>query len=395
MPTLVEKKANLRGHFFNLNKADMDRVRYLDLQAQYDSIRTEVLSALEEICESSRFAQGPATSNFEAQFGSYCGVDHCVSVNSGTSALHLALRCLNVGPGDEVVTVAMTFIATAWAISYIGAKPVFVDIHPVRRTMDPDQLEAAITPHTKAIIPVHLYGMPAEMDRIMAIAERHGLPVIEDAAQAHGAKYRGKRVGQFGRIACFSFYPSKNLGAYGEGGALITNDVSIAHRARSLRDHAQSQKYFHDEIGYNYRMDSFQAAVLSIKLKHLDVWNAARVERARSYRKLLEGSSYKMPANVSDSECVWHCYVIETRQRDRVRSALQDAGIQTAVHYPLPIHRQKAYAHLEYKSGDLPVTEALCEHCLSLPIYPELSKEKISRVTSILLDLEKSLTLQA
>ena len=395
MPTLVEKKANLRGHFFNLNKADMDRVRYLDLQAQYDSIRTEVLSALEEICESSRFAQGPATSNFEAQFGSYCGVDHCVSVNSGTSALHLALRCLNVGPGDEVVTVAMTFIATAWAISYIGAKPVFVDIHPVRRTMDPDQLEAAITPHTKAIIPVHLYGMPAEMDRIMAIAERHGLPVIEDAAQAHGAKYRGKRVGQFGRIACFSFYPSKNLGAYGEGGALITNDASIAHRARSLRDHAQSQKYFHDEIGYNYRMDSFQAAVLSIKLKHLDVWNAARVERARSYRKLLEGSSYKMPANVSDSECVWHCYVIETAERDRVRSALQDAGIQTAVHYPLPVHLQKAYAHLGYGPGDLPVTEALCEHCLSLPIYPELSKEKISRVTSILLDLEKSPTPQA
>ena len=373
----------------------MDRVRYLDLQAQYDSIRTDVLSALEEICESSRFAQGPATSNFEAQFGSYCGVDHCVSVNSGTSALHLALRCLNVGPGDEVVTVAMTFIATAWAISYIGAKPVFVDIDPVRRTMDPDQLEAAITPHTKAIIPVHLYGMPAEMDRIMAIAERHGLPVIEDAAQAHGAKYRGKRVGQFGRIACFSFYPSKNLGAYGEGGALITNDVSIAHRARSLRDHAQSQKYFHDEIGYNYRMDSFQAAVLSIKLKHLDVWNAARVERARSYRKLLEGSSYKMPANVSDSECVWHCYVIETAERDRVRSALQDAGIQTAVHYPLPVHLQKAYAHLGYGPGDLPVTEALCEHCLSLPIYPELSKEKISRVTSILLDLEKSPTPQA
>ena len=395
MPTLVEKKANLRGHFFNLNKADMDRVRYLDLQAQYDSIRTDVLSALEEICESSRFAQGPATSDFEAQFGSYCGVDHCVSVNSGTSALHLALRCLNVGPGDEVVTVAMTFIATAWAISYIGAKPVFVDIDPVRRTMDPDQLEAAITPHTKAIIPVHLYGMPAEMDRIMAIAERHGLPVIEDAAQAHGAKYRGKRVGQFGRIACFSFYPSKNLGAYGEGGALITNDVSIAHRARSLRDHAQSQKYFHDEIGYNYRMDSFQAAVLSIKLKHLDVWNAARVERARSYRKLLEGSSYKMPANVSDSECVWHCYVIETAERDRVRSALQDAGIQTAVHYPLPVHLQKAYAHLGYGPGDLPVTEALCEHCLSLPIYPELSKEKISRVTSILLDLEKSPTPQA
>jgi dTDP-4-amino-4,6-dideoxygalactose transaminase len=373
----------------------MNRVPYLDLQAQYHALRGEVLRALEEICESSRFAQGPATSDFEAQFGSYCGVDHCVSVNSGTSALHLALRCLNVGPGDEVVTVSMTFIATAWAISYIGAKPVFVDIHPVRRTMDPNKLEAAITPRTKAIIPVHLYGMPAEMDHIMAIAERHGLPVIEDAAQAHGAKYRGKRLGQFGKIACFSFYPGKNLGAYGEGGALITNDASVAQRARSLRDHAQTQRYLHDEIGYNFRMDSFQAAVLSIKLKRLDNWNTARVERARYYTKLLEASSYKLPANVSDSECVWHCYVIETPQRDRVRSALQDAGIQTAVHYPVPVHLQKAYAHLGYKSGDLPVTEALCEQCLSLPIYPELSKEKISRVASVLLDLEKSLTLQA
>src|SRR5437660_3122042 len=385
---MVEKKANLRGHFFNLNKAEMERVRYLDLQAQYNSIRTEVLSALEEICESSRFAQGPATSNFEAQFGSYCGVDHCVSVNSGTSALHLALRCLNVGPGDEVVTVAMTFIATAWAISYIGAKPVFVDIHPVRRTMDPDQLEAAITPHTKAIIPVHLYGMPAEMDRIMAIAERHGLPVVEDAAQAHGAKYRGKRVGQFGQIACFSFYPSKNLGAYGEGGALITDDASIARRARSLRDHAQSQKYWHDEIGYNYRMDSFQGAVLAIKLKHLDEWNTARVDRARQYTELLKDSSYKLPVHVSDSECVWHCYVIETPERERVRSGLQAAGIETAVHYPVPVHLQRAYAHLCYRAAYLPVTEMLCQQCLSLPIYPELSKEKTFTVASVLLDLE-------
>ena len=366
----------------------MDRVPYLDLQAQYDSIRTEVLTVLEEICESSSFAQGPATSNLEAEFAAYCGVNHCVSLNSGTSALHLALRSLDVGPGDEVVTSPMTFIATAWAISYVGATPVFVDIDPVRRTLNPDKLEAAITPRTKAIIPVHLYGMPAEMDRINAIAERHGLSVIEDAAQAHGAKYRGKRVGQFGQIACFSFYPSKNLGAYGEGGALITNDVSIAQRARSLRDHAQSQKYLHDEIGYNYRMDSFQGAVLSIKLKHLDEWNAARSDCARHYTELLKDSSYKLPAHISDSACVWHCYVIETPERDRVRSALQDVGIQSAVHYPVPIHLQKAYAHLGYRSGDLPVTEALCERCLSLPIYPELSKEKISRVASVLLDLE-------
>jgi dTDP-4-amino-4,6-dideoxygalactose transaminase len=366
----------------------METVPYLDLRAQYRTLRSEVLSALEEICESASFAQGPATSKFDAEFAAYCGVDHCVSLNSGTSALHLALRCLDVGPGDEVITVSMTFIATAWAISYVGATPVFIDIDPVRRTLDPDKLEAAITSRTKAIIPVHLYGMPAEMDRIMAIAERHGVPVIEDAAQAHGARYKGRRAGQFGQIACFSFYPTKNLGAYGEGGALITNDASIAHRARSLRDHAQSQKYLHEEIGYNYRMDSFQAAVLSIKLNHLDQWNTARVDCARQYTELLKDSSYKLPAQMSDSECVWHCYVIETPERDRIRSGLQDVGIQSAVHYPVPVHLQKAYAHLDYRSGDLPITEALCEHCLALPIYPELSKEKLSRVASVLLDLE-------
>jgi dTDP-4-amino-4,6-dideoxygalactose transaminase len=366
----------------------METVPYLDLRAQYQPLRSEILSALEEICESTSFAQGRATSEFEAKFAAYCGVDHCVSLNSGTSALHLALRCLDVGPGDEVVTVAMTFIATAWAISYVGATPVFVDIDPVRRTLNPDKLEAAITSRTKAIIPVHLYGMPAEMDRIMTIADRHGLPVIEDAAQAHGAKYRNKRVGQFGQIACFSFYPSKNLGAYGEGGALVTNNASIAHRARSLRDHAQSQKYLHDEVGYNYRMDSFQAAVLSIKLKHLDEWNAARNDCARLYTELLKDSSCKTPANVSDSECVWHCYVVEIPERDRARSGLEDLGIQSAVHYPVPIHLQKPYVHLGYRSGDLPVTEALCKHCLSLPIYPELSKEKISFVASVLRDLE-------
>jgi len=365
----------------------MEAVPYLDLQAQYRTLRTEVLSALEKICESTSFAQGQATSDFEAKFAAYCGVEYCVSLNSGTSALHLALRCLDVGPGDEVVTVSMTFIATAWAITYVGATPVFVDIDPVRRTLNPDKLEAAITSRTKAIIPVHLYGMPAEMDRIMTIAERHGIPVIEDAAQAHGAKYRNKRVGQFGKIACFSFYPSKNLGAYGEGGAMVTNDASIAHRARSLRDHAQSQKYLHDEVGYNYRMDSFQGAVLAIKLKHLDEWNTARANCAQLYTELLKDSSYKLPAEMSDSECVWHCYVIESPERDRVRSALQDFGIQSAVHYPVPIHLQKAYSPLGYQSGDLPVTEALCEHCLSLPIYPELSKEKISRVASVLLNL--------
>src|SRR5947207_5918898 len=371
----------------------METVPYLGLGAQYRTLRSEVLTALEEICDSTSFAQGSATSDFEAKFAADCGVEHCVSLNSGTSALHLALRCLDVGPGDEVITVSMTFIATAWAISYTGATPVFVDIDPVRRTLNPDKLEAAITPRTKAIIPVHLFGMPADMDRIVAIAERHGLPVIEDAAQAHGAKYRGKRVGQFGQIAWFSCYPSKNLGAYGEGGALITNDASITQRVRSLRDHAQSQKYLHDEIGYNYRMDSFQAAVLGIKLERLDGWNAARADRAAHYTELLTKSTYKLPTHFSDSEPVWHCFVIETPERDRVRAVLQDAGIETAVHYPMPVHLQTAYAHLGYKPGDLPVTESLCQHCLSLPIYPELSKEKIFTVASILRDLETKVSL--
>jgi dTDP-4-amino-4,6-dideoxygalactose transaminase len=372
-----------------LKETDMERVPYLDLPAQYDGIRTEVLPALEEICESARFAQGPATSDFEGQFAAYCGVEHCVSVNSGTSALHLALRCLDIGPDDEVITVGMTFIATAWAISYAGATPVFIDIDPVRRTMCPAKIEDAITLRTKAIIPVHLYGMPADMDAINTIAARHKLPVIEDAAQAHGAQYRGKRVGQFGRIACFSFYPSKNLGAYGEGGALVTNDASIAQRARWLRDHAQRDRYLHDEIGYNYRMDSFQAAVLAIKLKRLNEWNAARADRAAYYNELLANSTYKLPAHLSDSECVWHCYVIEAAERDRLRSELYDAGIETAIHYPVPVHLQKAYAHLGHKPGDLPVTEALCEQCLSLPLYPELSKEKMFTVASMLRELER------
>ncbi len=359
-------------------------VPYVDLQAQYRSIRSEVLKALEEVCESARFVQGPKTLKFEEEFAAYGGVNYCVSLNSGTSALHLALRCLDIGPGDEVITVAMSFIATAWAISYVGATQVFIDIDAARRTMSPTKLEAAITPRTKAIIPVHLYGMPAEMDRINAIAVQHGIPIIEDAAQAHGARYRGKRVGQFGKIACFSFYPGKNLGAYGEGGALTTNDTLIAQRARALRDHAQNERYFHEEIGYNYRMDSFQAAVLAIKLKQLDSWNAIRAGRAACYAKLLKDSSYKLPTHFPDCECIWHCYVIECQDRDSVRHALQEAGIETGLHYPLPIHLQKAYAFLGYRRGDLPVTEALCDRCLSLPMSAELTDEQISAVVAAL-----------
>lgn len=362
----------------------MTQVPFLDLKAQYATIRDEVQAALAEVCDSARFAQGPPTTGFEQEFAAYCGLAHCVSLNSGTSALHLALRCLNIGPGDEVITTPFTFIATAWAISYVGATPVFVDIDAVRRTLDPAKLAAAVTPHTKAIMPVHIFGTPADMDSINAVATKHKLSVVEDAAQAHGAQYKGKRVGQFSAISCFSFYPTKNLGAYGEGGALLANDDKLATHARSLREHAQSARYVHEEVGYNYRMDSFQAAVLRVKLKRLDAWNAARAAHARRYTELLTGSSYVLPAVPADSKPVWHCYVIECENRDRVRAALGEAGIDTAVNYPVPLHQQPVYHSLGYRRGDLPVAERLCDRCLSLPIYPELRPEQIDAVVRAL-----------
>ena len=368
----------------------MSRIPYLDLRSQYHSLRAEILAALENVCESAAFAQGPPTAVFEKEFAAYCSARHCVSVNSGTSALHLAMRCLNIGPGDEVITTPFTFIATAWAITYVGAKPVFVDIDPVRRAIDPNKLEAAITPRTRAILPVHLYGMPADMDAIGAIASHHKVPVVEDAAQAHGAQFKGRRVGQFGRIACFSFYPTKNLGAYGEGGALVTNDETIAARARRLRVHAQSQPYHHEEVGYNYRMESFQAAILRIKLKHLDAWNAARAAIAKRYTELLADTSYILPAVPSDSEPVWHCYTIESDRRDAVRHKLAENGIDSGIYYPLPLHLQPVYASLGYRRGDFPVAERLCERCLSLPIYPELADDQVRAVVAALRSAAKS-----
>ena len=364
-----------------------NKIQYLDLQTQYHAIRKEVLAALDEICDSARFAQGPITTVFERSFADYCGVKHCVSVNSGTSALHLAMRCLDVGPGDEVITVPMTFIATTWAISYTGARPVFVDIDPERRTMDPAKLEAAITNRTKAILPVHLYGHPADMEPIMQIAERNGIAVVEDAAQAHGAYYQKRRVGQFGVMGCFSFYPGKNLGAYGEGGALVTNDDDLAARARALRDHGQSQRYYHDEVAYNYRMDSFQAAVLSIKLLRLDDWNAARGQHALKYSELLNKLPIRVPTHFKDSESVWHCYVIECDGRDEVRSNLREKGIETGIHYPLPVHLQRAYSSLGHRVGDFPISEELSNRCLSLPLYPELTEVQITAVARALAEI--------
>jgi dTDP-4-amino-4,6-dideoxygalactose transaminase len=362
------------------------KIPYLDLQSQYKTISSEVLAALEAVCESSRFAQGPPADEFEKAFADYCGARHCVSVNSGTSALHLAMRALDIWSGDEVITAPMTFIATTWAISYVGARPVFVDIDPERRTMDPDKLKKAITPRTKAILPVHLFGQPADMEPILHIANQHNIPVIEDAAQAHGAFYKGRRVGQLGVIGCFSFYPGKNLGAYGEGGALVTNDPQFAARARALRDHGQSQRYYHDEIGYNYRMDSFQAAILNIKLGKLDEWNAARARHARAYTELLKDAPVMAPTFFEDSASVWHCYVIECDERDRVRCRLSELGIETGIHYPVPVHLQRAYDFLGHRPGDFPVSEEFSRRCLSLPIYPEMTNVQVQAVAEALQD---------
>ena len=360
----------------------MTKVPFLDLKAQYRSIRDEVLPALERVCESTGFAQGPATKSFEEEFATYCGVKHCVSLNSGTSALHVAMLCLGVGPGDEVIVPAMTFIATAWGVSYVGAKPVFVDIDPQRRTLDPRLLEVAITKHTKAIIPVDLYGLPADMEAIQRIADKHGIAVVEDAAQSQGARYQGRVCGQFGRVACTSFYPGKNLGAYGEGGALLTNDAGIAEHARCLRDHGQRQRYHHDEVGYNYRMDGFQGAVLGIKLRHLDAWNAARQAHAQRYNELLAGLPITLPVSPADSVSACHLYVIELDNRDALREKLTAVGVDTGLHYPVPLHLQKVYKGLGKRCGDFPVAENLANRCLSLPMFAELTDRQIQDVAT-------------
>ena len=361
------------------------QVPFLDLKAQYRQIEGEILPALAEVCENAQFVLGPKVAAFEKDFAAFCGAKHCVAVNSGTSALHLALRCLHVGAGDEVITTAMTFVATAWSISYTGARPVFVDIDPASRNIDPGRIEAAVTPRTKAIMPVHLYGMPADMEPICAIGRRRGLPVIEDAAQAHGARCRGRRVGTFGQICCFSFYPGKNLGAYGEGGALVTNDDAAADFARCLRDHGQRQRYHHQTVAYNYRMEGFQGAVLGIKLKRLEGWNQARRRNAELYRKHLAGiAGLTVPAEAAGFESIYHLFVVELDKRDAAAKKLNEAGVSTGLHYPICVHRQEAYADLNLPAGSFPIAERLGERCLSLPMYAELTEEQIQYVADTL-----------
>jgi dTDP-4-amino-4,6-dideoxygalactose transaminase len=352
-------------------------VPYFDLKAQYAGMREEVLAALDRVGRRAAFVLGEEVEAFEQEFAAYCGVRHCVAVNSGTSALHLALLAAGVKPGDEVITTPNTFIATAEAISYTGAKPVFVDIDPRTANIAPHEIARAVTSHTRAILPVHLYGLPAAMDAILEIASRHGLAVIEDACQAHGARYHGKQVGSIGKAAAFSFYPTKNLGGYGEGGALTTSDGEVAALARTLRAHGEARRYAHDHIGYNYRMDGFQGAILCLKLARLEGWNARRSELAGVYRQVLAGARLELQQGEMGDERVDHLFVVYVDERDAVRAKLEERGVQTAIHYPLPIHLQKAYHSLGYAPGSLPQAERACERVIGMPLYPELTNAQV------------------
>lgn len=357
-----------------------ESIPLVDLQAQYAAIHEEVDEAIRRVVESAQFIMGPDVAAFEAEFAAWCGVPHCVGVGSGTAALELTLRALGVEPGHEVVTVAHTFIATAEAISAVGAKPVFVDIDPLTYTLDPDAFAAAITPRTRAVIPVHLYGQPADMTQIGAIAAQHGIAVVEDAAQAHGATWEGTTIGSFGDAACFSFYPGKNLGAYGDAGAVTSRHEAIAEQVRSLRNHGRRSKYLHDQVGFGHRMDTLQAAILRVKLPHLRAWTTERQRLAARYSSLLQESGVTLPYVAPAAEPVWHLYVIRTTERDAMVQDLTRQGIGVGVHYPVPLHLQPAYADLGYCPGSLPVTEAVAATCVSLPLYPELSDAQQDRV---------------
>ncbi|HEY1790844.1 MAG TPA: DegT/DnrJ/EryC1/StrS family aminotransferase [Verrucomicrobiae bacterium] len=361
-----------------------DKVPYLDLAAQIRGVRKELDAALARTLDNCSFCLGPDVVQFEKDFAQFCGAKQSLGFNSGTSALHVALLLLNVGAGDEVITTPFTFVATSWAISYVGAKPVFVDIDDTTFNMDPALVEKAITPRTKAILPVHLYGQPFDVDRILEICRRHKLPMVEDACQAVGAKYKGRVVGTFGAMSCFSFYPGKNLGACGEGGALVTDNGAFAERGRALREHGSKVRYYHDEVGFNYRMEGFQGAVLGVKLPHLNKWTRERQRVAKRYNELLAGTPLQLPREADFAESAWHLYVVRHPKRDQIKKFLEDNGVGCAIHYPIPLHLQKAYANLGHKVGDFPISEKAALQCLSLPIYPELTEAQIARVVEVI-----------
>ncbi len=356
-------------------------IPFLTLARQVAGLRAELASALEAVVDSQGFANGPAVAAFEQELARYLGVREVVAVNNGTSALHAALVAAGVGPGDEVITVAHTWISTAWAVSYVGAKPVFVDVDPATCGIDAGWIEKALGPRTRAILPVHLYGHPVDLDPVLELAARHGIPVIEDCAQSIGARYKGRMTGGFGLVNATSFYPGKNLGAFGEAGAVLTDDAGIAARVRRLRDHAQDGRHNHVELGFNWRMDGFQGAVLSVKLQHLERWNARRAEIARFYLTGLAGlAGLTLPRPQPWAEPIWHIFPVYHERRDALRAALDERGVETSVHYPRPVHLQPAYAHLGLGPGAFPVSEQLARSEISLPMFPELTDGEAERV---------------
>ncbi len=361
-----------------------DVIPLVDLRAQYLRIKDEVDAAIQRCLDRANFILGPEVAAFEEEFAAFCGVRHVVGVDSGTAALHLALRILGVGPGDEVITTTYTFIATAEVVSLVGARPVFVDVDPRTYNMDPAKLEAAITPRTRAVIVVHLAGQPADMDPMLEVARRHGLPVVEDAAQAHGASYKGRPVGTFGDLACFSFYPGKNLGCYGDGGALATDRDDYADQARLLRDHGRRSKYEHLVTGYGYRLDALQAAVLRAKLPHLRAWNEERRARAADYTRLLRPLGVGLPQELPGACSVYHLYLVRVPARDQVFAYMRERGIGVGIHYPIPLHLQPVYRDLGYREGDFPEAERAAREVLSLPMYPELTQAQMERVSAVL-----------
>jgi len=353
----------------------------VDLKIQYETIKEEINKAVLSVMESTHFILGPQGKALEEEVATYHGVRHAVSVASGTDALHLALLAAGIKRGDEVITTPFTFIATAEAISYIGAVPVFIDIHPDTFNMDVSKIETAITKKTKAIVPVHLYGRPADMDALMQIAKKHGLRVIEDCAQSFGAEYRGRKTGTFGDFGCYSFFPSKNLGGYGDGGMVITNDDAMAQRLQSLRNHGSHVRYYHDEVGFNSRLDEMQAAIIRVKFRHIDNYNARRRENARLYTQYLSLPAIKTPMEQSDTRHVFHQYTIKIKDRDAVKKKLDEGKVTSSmIYYPVPLHLQAAYKDLGMKPGSLPIAEQVSQEVLSLPMYPELSEEQIKRV---------------
>lgn len=355
----------------------------VDLKAQYQSIKPEIDAAIGRVLETGAFALGPAVADFEAQFAPYCGVQHAAGVNSGTSALHLALLALGIGRGDEVIAPAMTFIATVSAIDYTGARPVLVDVDPGTCTMDPARIEAAITARTKAILPVHLYGQCADIDPILTIAKKHNIPVVEDCAQAHGAEYKGRRAGRMGVMGCFSFYPGKNLGAYGEGGAVVTDNPGYDKTIRMLRDWGCPQRYHHDFKGFNYRLEGIQGAVLGVKMKYIEGWTEKRRAAAQLYReRLAKVPGVRLPMDAAGCRHVYHIFAVFVQNRDEVAQRMQKAGIGVGIHYPIPVHLQKCFAELGYKPGDFPVAEQIAAEELTLPIFPEITPEQIREVVA-------------